>query len=121
MSYITIQGVPAYAFGANNYSNGLNPVTFHPKDVSVQEIKEMKGVFLNPFSSPNSLEIFALVGTDEQYHSWYKMGLASWASKKAINQVGKGIPAFDDRESWELIHAYELVYKHEFKPWWEKD
>jgi hypothetical protein len=117
---ILIHDVKAYSFGVNNYSNGMNPVTFNPKDISWEKVAQMDGVFLNPFAQPNTLEIFALVGTQEQFDGWFEQALSSYGYKRAIANLG--MPSnFRDEEAFEKIGNLAKQYSEEFTAWYDND
>lgn len=117
MAQIIINGIEGYAFGENNYSGGMNPVTFDPRKYSLEQIRLLPGVFINPFAKMNGCEIFTLVGTLEQFSKWYLQGIKSYASKKAVAKYG--IPPFNDREAWDKIHAMEEEVQKNFIPWYD--
>ena len=78
MKNITVAGIPAQNYGSNNYSQGMEVIIFNPKDISVEKVKELPNVFLHPACEPNELEIFALLGTVEQFERFYEDTISSF-------------------------------------------
>lgn len=105
-------------FGSNNYTNGMEAVIFDPETITWEEIRCVEGFYLNPFYKPNSQEIFSLKGTQEQYSKWYRDGIVTHSTKKAVQKYGL---RFNDecinRQREELIEKLCL----EFKPWYILD
>ena len=116
----TYLGYDIYNFGSNNYSYGMLPITFNMSEISIGQVAALENIFLNPTAEPDSLNIFALYGTQEQFDNLLKRQHQTWASKKACAEVG-GIPANEDRETWNKLHELEDKYYAEFTPWYAKD
>ena len=117
MKTIQIGGYTAQNFGSNNYSHEMEAIIFNPKDITPEQVKSLPNVFLHPTCEPNSMEIFALLGTKEQFDSFYKSEKSSYCSKKAVDKFG--LPKYDDRETWNKLHAYEKELESSFKAWYE--
>lgn len=116
MKTIEIQGHKCTNFGSNNYSHGMEAVVFNPKDLTAKEVAALPGVFLHPTCKPNSLEIFALLGTQEQFKKFYKSAVEQYASNKAIKEFG--MPEHSDRDTWGKIHKLIEELEESFKPWY---
>jgi hypothetical protein len=114
----TIQNVPVYNMGSNNYSNDMQLLVFNPKDITVEEVMKLENVFLSPLAKPNSLEIFAVYGTEAQYAQHKIAQFQAHVSREAVAMVG-GIPANDDREKWDKLHELEEYLLAEIKCWYE--
>ena len=112
-----INGIKCYAFGVNNYSCGLNPVTVKPTDHSIEEILS-SGLFLNPFQEPNDLEVFCLSGTKEQFEEFVTDGKQTYATKKAVKEIG--FPDYSDEKASKEFSSLRKKFLTEFKPWYEK-
>ena len=118
MSEILIAGKQAYSFGENNYSGGMTLVTFDPRKVSLDEVKKLPKVHLNPFCEPNELEIFALVGTTTQFLDWYKQGIDSFCTQAAVKKYG-GMPHLQDVAAWEELDQMKNKLVEDFEPWYK--
>lgn len=114
MNKETINGIEYINFGSNNYSCGMEAVTFNPKDISPDEVAKLPGFFLHPGLEPNSHEIFALKGTLSQYLEFFKAVVDSKATKYAVGIFGL------NPQSWDEFRETEQRFKDRFKPWfWE--
>ena len=109
-----ISGYIVDNFGSNNYSHGMEAIVFNPKDVSVREVEKLTNVFLHPTVEPNSLEIFALMGTAEQFNSFYRDAVSSYCAKKAFDKFG--YPTTD--EGWTDLNRYAEDEEFDFVPWY---
>lgn len=118
MKTIEINGYKAQNFGNNNYSYGMEAIIFNPKDITWQQVAELPNVFLHPTVAPNELEIFALLGTNEQFKDFYKSAIDSHISKQAVSKFG--IPDYDDRDAWNKLHKYEGLLHSEFVTWYDR-
>lgn len=119
---ITVAGkeVPAYFFGPNRLSKGLNPFTVHPDDVTVEDLLSEEGIFVNPFEKPDSTQIFLLKGDQEHFQEWFQEALTSYATEQAL----KLHPEIDiwgkcSKEDMVLLKTEEVKIKKEFKPWYK--
>lgn len=117
MKTISIQGIEATNFGSNNYSHGMEAIIFDARKTNVEEIKKLDNVFLHPTIKPNSMEIFAVLGTKEQFAKFYNSAKDSYCAKKAVDRFG--LPKSDDRETWNKLHQYEEELNSNFKAWYE--
>ena len=118
MNKVIIHGVEAYNFGSNNYSFGMEAVVFNPANVTVKQIKEMDGVFLHPTCKPNRLEIFALLGTQEQFDEFYPSCVSSEMTKLYYNSLNHVLPEYEDREAWTKINEDIDALIESFVPWY---
>ena len=114
MNKIEINGHKATDFGTNNYSCGMRAIIFNPNEVTIEEVKELPGVFLHPTVRPNSLEIFALLGTDEQFIEFYNSAVESHCSKQAFRELGNPT----DKEGWKKLSNHVDELKSSFIPWY---
>lgn len=110
----TINGVEYTNFGSNNYSRGMEAVTFDPKDITPEEVAKLPGFFLHPSLEPNSCEIFALKGTTPQYLEFFKAVVDHEAAKYAISIFGL------NPQSWDEFSETEQEFKDNFRPWFWK-
>lgn len=78
METIIINGIKANLF--NKTYNGMDALTFHLNDIKPLDVLKLEGVFLHPTESPNSIEIFALKGTQEQYDEFCKTHKQAYCS-----------------------------------------
>lgn len=114
MNKETINGIKYTNFGSNNYSRGLEAVTFDPKDITPEEVAKLPGFFLHPSELPNNYDIFALKGTFPQYLEFMKAVVDNKATTYAVNKLGY------EPESWDEFKKIEQEFKDNFKPWfWE--
>lgn len=111
-----IEGYAVDNFGSNNYSYGMEAIVFNHKEVTVKEVEKLPNIFLHPICKPNSLEIFALLGTQEQFAKFYKSAVSSYAAKAAFDKYG--MPENEDRGTWNLIHSYVEDVEADFVPWY---
>ena len=118
MKKITINGHVADNFGSNNYSHGMEAIVFSPTTTTIEQVKALPNVFLHPTVTPNSYEIFALLGTQEQFDEFFKSAKEAYCSKEAVQRCG-GIPEYDDQDAWTKIHNLEDKLWDGFKPWYE--
>jgi len=118
MEKIDINGHIAVNFGSNNYSHGVKAVIFNPATISVEQVKALPSIYLHPTLKPNSLEIFALMGSDKQFEEFYKSAKETYCSQKAVEKFG-GIPQYDDKATWKQIHDEEDRLWNDFQPWYE--
>lgn len=110
----TINGIEYTNFGSNNYSCGLEAVTFDPKDISPEEVAKLPGFFLHPGLRSDDYQVFALKGTFPQYLKFLKAVVDNEAAKHAVSKFGLS------PESWEEFHKAEQEFRDNFKPWfWE--
>lgn len=116
MEKIIIQGIPAYNFGKNNYSCNMEAIIFNPKDISVQDVTMLEDIYLHPTCEPNSLEIFAIKGSNEDYLKFYKGCIESEMTKQAVKELG--YPKNSDEWVAISIRIDNLVLN--FKPWYNK-
>lgn len=116
MNTIIISGHTANNFGSNNYSYDMEAIVFNHKDITVREVEKLPNVFLHPTVEPNSLEIFALLGTKEQFDKFYASAVATHCSKKAIDKFG--MPDYSDRDAWNELNSYRKDLESEFVPWY---
>ena len=105
------------SFGTNNYSGKMELVTIPPGKTSIEELLRLRGFYLNPFVEPNSLEIFGLFGTTERFLDWYKSGLESYATKKAVKVYGLN---FDDKKVNQRRRDMIELEKAKFTPWYKR-
>lgn len=117
MKITTIQGITANNFGSNNYSCGMEAIIFNPQDTTVEQVRILPGVFLHPTCEPNSLGIFALLGTKEQFDEFYLRCVKSEITKRVI---GGNIPDMSDIEAWKLLNEKIDILVKEFVPWYNK-
>ena len=117
MNKVIIHGVEAYNFGSNNYSFGMEAVVFNPANVTVKQIKEMDGVFLHPTCKPNRLEIFALLGTQEQFDKFYPSCVEAEMAKLAQSKLG--VPNYEDSAAWQSFVAFTDDLVASFIPWYD--
>lgn len=103
-------------YGSNNHSCGMEAVTIKP-EYSKEEILEA-GLFLHPTLKPNSCETFALKGTQEQFDKFLISAKESKAAKQAFNEFG--MPHYEDRETWDKIHARCKELEEAFVPWYDE-
>lgn len=87
-----INGQIVYSLGVNNYSYGMELLVFNAKTITPLEIVKMSEMWLNPTAEPNSLEIFAIRGSFEQFIKLYTSQAETW----------------------------EYRYKEKFVPWYTK-
>lgn len=114
MQKSTINGIEYTNFGSNNYSRGMEAVTFDPKDITPEEVAKLPGFFLHPGLKPNSHEIYALKGTLPQYLEFFKAVVDSEATRYAVC-----IHSLNP-QSWDEFHETEQRFKDRFRPWfWE--
>lgn len=113
--------VSAYFFGPNRLSEGLNPFTVHPDDVTVEELLPLaeEGVFINPFERPDSTQIFMLKGEQMWYHIWYHKALLNYATEKAL-ELHPEIDIWGECSDEDLAILKKEIdkIKKEFKPWY---
>lgn len=83
-----INGIPCDSYGINNYSYGMELIVFNPKDISIEDVLKLDNVWLNPTAKANDLEIFAVKGTVQQYHSMLIGQRKSQAVQKAYDRIG---------------------------------
>jgi hypothetical protein len=114
MEKIMISGVPAYNFGKNNYSCDMEAIVFNAQDVSVEEVSMLDNIYLHPICEPNSLEIFALRGTHDNFLKFYEGCIESEMTKQAVKELG--YPKTSDEWVIVGIRIDELVSS--FKPWY---
>lgn len=112
MKKILIAGIPANDFGVNNYSYGMSPITFSPKDIKVEDVHKLEGCFLHPTERPNSEEIFALLGTEEQYINFC-------AETKENYCVGKAALQYSIMGQYEEFCKLRDQYLKEYKRWFD--
>ena len=115
MKKIEINGISADNYGSNNYSCGMEGIVFSTKDITVEQVKLLPNVFLHPTVEPNSYEIFALLGTKEQYEEFLKDAKESHCANKAFNELGH--PRNDNE--WNKLKSRIKELEAEFKPWYE--
>jgi len=118
MEKLTINGHVACNFGSNNYSHGMEAIVFNPSMTTIEQVKNLPNVFLHPTVEPNSLEIFALLGTQEQFDGFFKDAKETYCSQQAVKELG-GIPSYNNEGAWKKIHEREDELWAEFKPWHE--
>ena len=119
MEKLTINGHVADNLGSNNYSHGMEVIVFSPTTTTIEQVKELPNVFLHPRIKPDAEDIFALLGTQEQFDEFFRSAKQSYCSKEAIRRCG-GIPEEDDDNTWDKIHQLEEKLWDSFKPWYEK-
>lgn len=114
MNKETVNGIEYTNFGSNNYSRGLEAVSFDPKDITPEEVSKLPGFFLHPSLEPNSCEIFALKGTFPQYLEFLKVVVDVKATEYAVSIFGL------NPQSWDEFRETEQRFKDRFRPWfWE--
>jgi hypothetical protein len=112
-----LHGYNIHNFGKNNYSYNMEAIIFNPKDITPQEVSQLPNVFLHPEFEPNTLEIFALLGTKEQFTSFYEAVKRSCCTKAAISKFG--MPRYEDRDTWSKINDYAEELESSFKAWYK--
>lgn len=112
MKKIFIAGIPAMNFGSNNYSYGLEAITFNPKDITPEQIVELEGCYLHPTCAPNSEEIFALMGTQEQYDKFYEDAIENHCVMMASRE-------YDIMSEYEEFSKLKDKLLSEFTPWFK--
>lgn len=101
-----INGIEYTNFGSNNYSRGMEAVVFNPKDITPEDVHNLEGFYLHPTCEPNSLEIFALKGTLQNYVDFTDEVRRNESSLKASQRLN----SFD-------FDVYDTPEYQEFKPW----
>lgn len=117
MKKILINEIPTDNYGANNYSCGMEAIIFNPKDIKIEDVVKLPNVFLHPTHAANSLEIFAVMGTEEQYKKFYEYCKSCECTNIAVKERG-GMPKIDDRDGWDELGKRIEELEAEFKPWY---
>lgn len=102
-------------YGINNYSNGMECIVFNHKNTTLQTIINLPNIFLNPILKPNSLEVFAFKGTQQQYNKLHGQLIESYCTKQAFDKIGR--PDFKDVEAWDKINEYKEDLIKNFVSW----
>ena len=118
MKKITINRIPADNYGTNNYSCGMEAIIFDAKDIKIEDVVKLPNVYLHPTHAANSLEIFAIRGTEEQYKKFYKDCKSCECTNIAVKERG-GMPKIDDRDGWDELGRRIEELEAEFKPWYD--
>jgi hypothetical protein len=118
MKKIQIEDIEATDLGTNNYSSGMSAIVFDHKTTTVEQVTKLPNVFLHPLVKPDTLDIFAVYGTAEQFDVFYKHCVESYAAKEAFAKFG--IPENEDAETWSKVHAFCEEIINNFVPWYEK-
>lgn len=105
-------------FGENHYSCGMQSVVFNSKEVDYKTVANLEGVFLHPTCSPNECDIFAYLGTEEQFKQLYQQCKESQCATIAFKGVG-GHPADPNSPLWKTISDRVRELEKEFKPWYD--
>lgn len=105
-------------FGENHYSYGMQAVVFNTKEVDYKTVAELEGVFLHPTTSVNECDIFALLGTKEQFDKFYQQVKEGHCATIAFKEVG-GHPADPNSPLWKTISDRVKELEKEFKPWYD--
>lgn len=115
----TESGIEYINFGIGAYTQGMEAITFNPKDITFKQVMEMEkeGIFLHPTLEPNSLEIFALKGTKEQYKDLYQMGKDLYVTIGVMSRFG--FPTSWNDEEIVAVQEYSDKLYEEYRPWYE--
>lgn len=109
-------GITMWNFGEDNFSHGMEKVTFNPREITWQEVHELPGIFLHPAKKADSHEIFALKGTEDQFNKLYESCRVGSASLRVFNEIGfEG----DTKEDIQKTRALLDRYEREFIAWYE--
>jgi len=113
-----VLGIDYLEFEASEYTCGMVPVIFSPKNISVQGVADLapEGFYLNPNQSPDSLQIFAMRGTKEQFDQFYIICAEAEAVKKSCALYG--LDCQDEKKNKLRNDLMEYLFKS-FKPWYE--
>jgi len=107
--YETIQGIKYKNFGTNTYSEGMEAIVFNAKDITHQEVAKLPNIYLHPTVEPDSMDIFAIKGSAENYEKFYEAAVTSHCTKLVHNRL----------ESYRFKLEDQPEYK-EFTPWYKK-
>ena len=66
----------------------MEAIIFNPSDIKVEDVVKLPNVFLHPTHAANSLEIFAILGTEEQYRKFYADCKSCQCTKIAVKERG---------------------------------
>lgn len=105
-------------FGSNNYSCGLEAVTFDPQEITWKEVLTLDGFFLHPNLKPNDCEIYALKGTAKQYKEFCIAVAEQEAMKFAEEETGLSVFGHLTDEEWKTLEKAQR--KFTFVPWFLK-
>lgn len=114
----TKSGISYYNFGSNNYSCGMEAVIFNPDDITPAQVHFLDGFYLHPTEEPNSLEIFALKGTESEYADFTDTCKRHVAYKAMLDSFGW--PDTWTEETSKAAHELKDKIIAEFKPWFHK-
>ena len=117
MKSIIIEGLLGDNYGTNNYSNGMEVIVFNTMINSVDKIMNTEGLFPHPTQEPNSLEIYMLKGTKEQYDELYPQLVESYCTSQVIN--ANGMPSMSDRDAWSDLAEKIEEEVINFVPWYK--
>lgn len=119
MKKIQIEGIEAIDLGTNNFSDGMNALLFNSETTTVEQVVKLPNVFLHPLVKPDTVDIFAVSGTKEQFEIFYKHCVESYAAKEAFAKFG--IPENEDTETWSKVHAFCEEIINNFVPWYKAE
>ena len=88
----------------------MSAVIFSPENITPQDLHHLEDFFLHPSCRPNSLEIFALKGKEEDYIRFTASVRDSLAAKAGFRRHGVYPFKLEDQLEW-----------IDFKPWFEKE
>ena len=117
MKSIIINGMLGMNFGENNYSNGMEAITFNTMMNSVDRIMNTEGLFPHPTQEPNALEVYMLKGTKEQYNELYPQLVESYCTSQVLST--NGIPSMSDRDAWSNLAEKIEEEVINFVPWYK--
>ena len=118
MKTIKIGKYEVTSFGVNNYSCGMEAITIKTKDISINEVQELDGVYLHPTLEPDSIDIYCLLGTAEQFKEFYNSCVQSYSVKQAVKDLG--MPNKSDDDKWSLITDHSEEIRTKFVPWYDR-
>ncbi len=118
MKSIIIEGLLGTNFGENNYSNGMEAITFNIMMNSIDKIMNTEGLFPHPTQEPNTLEVYMLRGTQEQYDELYPQLVESYCTSQVIDE--NGMPSMSDADAWSDLTEKIEEEVINFVPWYNK-